>query len=84
MSRKHSSTHRYEVRFQGLFDGIEWTIFEDGKSIRVGYSPSLSSALLAVRRTFHAIRRESLRDVSYCHAGYRNRRFSSPRLVPVM
>ncbi len=37
--------HNYRVQVQGLFCGVEWTVFRDGKPVASGESESVDVAL---------------------------------------
>lgn len=41
--------HTYAVRVQGLFCGVEWTIFRDGKPVASGEAPDVESGLRNAR-----------------------------------
>lgn len=73
MSQKPALKSRYTAVFQGLFDGIEWTVYKDSNPIRVGTSDNLGNALRDARRAY----REYLRrpDPRLSHVFYpRDRR----------
>lgn len=52
MSQKVVLKSRYTAVFQGLFDGVEWTVYKDSKPIRVGTSDNLGNALRDARRAY--------------------------------
>lgn len=73
MSQKIALKSRYTAVFQGLFDGIEWTVFKDSKPIRVGTSDNLGNALRDARRAYREFIRRP--DPRLSHVFYpRNRR----------
>lgn len=75
MSQKLALKHRYTAVFQGLFTGMEWTVYQDSKPIRTGVSENLSTALRDARKAYREFVRRPDSRISHvlCH---RNRRFN--------
>lgn len=42
--------HRYCVKVQGLFSGVEWTLLRDGRAVSSGEAPDVEKGLQCARR----------------------------------
>lgn len=52
MGKKPALRHRYCIKMQGLFSGVEWTILRDGRTLFSGEAPDVEAGLAAARRCY--------------------------------
>lgn len=52
MPKNMALRHRYCVKMQGLFSGVEWAVLKDGRVVFSGESPDVESGMDAARRAY--------------------------------
>lgn len=52
MAQKPKLRSRYCVKMQGLFSGVEWSVFRDGRVVATGEAPDVDSGLLRARHAY--------------------------------